>query len=92
MQMLHDHWRETAPVRALTVTAQHLVPAETSQEQICLMDAAGTQRSRLEGMEKAMQRLRGKYGAGCIAMGYVDHPELGIHQPGFHKERVLSDE
>ena len=89
MQMLHANWRETAPVRALTVTAQHLIPEDVSQEQICLLDASGTQRSRLESMEKAMQRLRGKYGTGCIAMGYVDHPELGIHQPGIKKENLL---
>ncbi len=89
MQMLYEHWCETAPVRALTVTAQHLIPEETSQEQIRLMDASDSQRSRLEGMEKAMQHLRGKYGTGCIAMGYVDRPELGIHQPGIKKENLL---
>ena len=54
-----------------------------------LMDGANMQRSRLEGMEKAMQHLRGKYGRGCIAMGYTEHPELGIHQPGSKKENLL---
>lgn len=87
MQMLHTHWQETAPVRALTVTAQHLVPEDTA-EQTGLMDNKQGQRMRLEGMEKAMQRLRGKYGTGCIAMGYTDHPELGIHQPGSKKENL----
>ena len=88
MQMLYEHWNETAPVRALTVTAQHLVP-EDAVEQTGMMDGDGRQRSRLEGMEKAMQRLRGKYGTGCIAMGYVENPELGIHQPGSKKENLL---
>ena len=88
MQLLHSHWQENAPVRALTVTAQHLILDNTA-EQTGLPAETDKQRSRLEGMEKAMQRLRGKYGRGCIAMGYTDHPELGLHQPGIKKENLL---
>lgn len=89
MCLLRTHWREQLPVRALTVTAQHLILEENTQEQLFWGNNSAMQRQRLENMEKAMQRLRGKYGRGCIAMGYVNHPELGIVQPGFRKENLL---
>lgn len=89
MHLLCTHWRANLPVRALTVTAQQLIPEESAQEQLCWTNASAARRQRLENMEKAMQRLREKYGRGCIAMGYVDHPELGIHRPGFGNENLL---
>ena len=89
MQLLHKHWKENAPVRSLTITAQQLIQESQTQEQLLLKGNDGTKRDRLENMEKAMQNLRGKYGRGCIAMGCFNHPELGIHQPGFKKENLL---
>jgi len=89
MRLLYLHWRENVPVRALTVTAQQLISEENLQEQVYLIDEAGNKRQRLERMEKAIQHLRTKYGRGCIAMGYMHHPELGIHQSGFPKENLL---
>ena len=90
MQLLHDHWRENAPVRALSVTAQNLIDETDVQEQLCLLDPVrDAKRRRLENMEKTMQDLRCKYGRGCIAMGYVKNEEMGLRQPGFRKENLL---
>lgn len=89
MHMLRKHWREDLPVRALTVTAQNLLPEADVQEQLAVNALPEGSRERFENMEKAMQQLRGKYGRGCIAMGYVDRPELGIHQPGIKSENLL---
>lgn len=90
MQLLHIHWRENAPVRALSITAQNLITEEAVQEQLCLLHPVEDgRREKLERMEMTMQSLRAKYGRGCIAMGYVDNEELGIAQPGFRKENLL---
>ena len=90
MQLLRAHWQETAPVRALTITAQQLLPdTENTQEQLLRSQTEKHKLDRLEHMEKAMQHLRGKYGRGCIAMGYVEYPEIGLHQPGRKDENLL---
>ena len=79
MQLLRENWRENAPVRALSVTAQQLLPDEHAEEQLLLgrMDSALV---KFERAEEAMQKLRRKYGRSCMAMGFVENEELGICQ------------
>ena len=75
MDLTHQLWRPPAPVRALTVTAIHLVPQENAYEQVDLFTAgAAPKKDRQEKLEAAMDRLRGKYGAGVISYGAA-HPE-----------------
>lgn len=70
MDLTNQLWKPPAPVRALTVTAIHLVPAGEAYEQVDLFTAgAAPQREKLEKIEAAMDRLRGKYGAGAISYG-----------------------
>lgn len=84
MRLLHMHWRDNAPVRALTITAQQLMPDCAVREQLCLFGKdQRTTRDKFEKAEKAMQLLRHKYGRECMAMGCAASEELGIHQPGF---------
>ncbi len=85
MALARANWQADAPVRALTVTAQDLVPADAATVQGDLMDmvngAQGARRrEKLEKLENTMQRIRGKHGAQSIAMGYVENEELGIHR------------
>lgn len=89
MQLLHANWNETHPVRALTVTVRQLVEEQRAQEQLCLLGQPADRRRKLDNMEKAMQKLRAKYGKGCIAMGYGNHPELGLYQQGIQKANLL---
>lgn len=94
MALLRENWKEEEPVRALSVTAQQLLEERKAQEQMKLWQS-NTALARFERAEKAMQKLRRKYGRGCLAMGYVENAELGIMQfcsmerglPSFVNER-----
>ena len=63
-------WKPPTPIRALTVTAIHLVREGEAYEQVDLFDAAAApQKERQEKLEAAMDRIRVKYGAGAISFG-----------------------
>ena len=65
--ILTDCWNETAPVRALTLTAQSLIPEDQAVEQFDLFDTAAPQRrAKRETLERTMDQLRAKYGTDKI--------------------------
>ena len=75
MDLTGQLWKPPAPIRALTVTAIHLVRSEDAYEQVDLFTAeAAPKKERQEKLEAAMDRLRGKYGTGVISYGAA-HPE-----------------
>jgi len=78
MQLLYRHWREAAPVRAMTVTAIQLVDEKCACEQLTLWDT-GAKRDKLERAETVMRKLQQKHGTNSISMGFLHHEELGIH-------------
>ena len=58
----------SSPVRALTVTAIYLIPADEAGAQLDLFSAdLDAKRRRLERLEGAMDMIRAKYGPGAIA-------------------------
>ena len=61
-------WRPPAPIRALTVTALHLVPERDAYVQTDLFSAPGD-REKQEKLEGAVDQIRRKYGGGAIAFG-----------------------
>jgi len=56
------------PIRMLTVTAQHLLPANQAIEQISLFDLPGIPENT-ERLERAVDRIREKYGGESIRHG-----------------------
>lgn len=80
MRLLHENWQADLPVRALSVTATQLVDDAFAQEQTSLWHAANVQLDKFERAETAMQLLRLRYGRRCIAMGFAENEELGIHR------------
>ncbi len=61
-------WNMSSPVRALTVTAIYLIPADEAGAQLDLFSAdLDAKRRRLERLEGAMDMIRAKYGPGAIA-------------------------
>ena len=68
MALADGCWNMSSPVRALTVTAIYLIPAEEAGAQMDLF-ASGQEekRRRLERLECAMDAIRAKYGPGAIA-------------------------
>ena len=69
MALTEQIWKTPSPVRALTVTAIHLVEAEDAYEQMDLFGGSAASRQRSEQLEAAMDRIRGKYGTGAITYG-----------------------
>lgn len=70
MALARELWRPPDPIRALTVTAIHLVREEEAYEQVDLFGAAAApKKERQEKLEAAMVKIRGKYGAGAISYG-----------------------
>lgn len=70
MELVEQLWKPTSPVRALTVTAIHLVQAGEAYEQMDLFTApAAPKKDKQEKLEAAMDHIRGKYGAGSIVFG-----------------------
>ena len=70
IELVHELWKSPAPIRALTVTAIHLVAEDSAYEQVDLFTAnAAPKREMQEQLEHAMDRIRGKYGSGAIVFG-----------------------
>ena len=68
--LVDELWKPPAPIRALTVTAIHLVQEGEAYEQVDLFAApAAPKREKQEKLEAAMDRIRGKYGSGSIVFG-----------------------
>lgn len=67
--LLRGCWRAEAPVRALTVTAQHLVPEGEAAEQLDFFSADSLpRRDRLERLERAVDQVRRKYGHDALSL------------------------
>ena len=67
-QLARSCWSMDSPVRALTVTALYLLPAEEAGTQLDLFGGQEQEkRERLEKLAGAMDAIRAKYGKGAIA-------------------------
>lgn len=75
MVLVDDLWSPPSPIRALTLTAIHLVPASEAFEQVNLFTQnIAPKRNRQEKLESAMEQIRSKYGGHSIVFG-ASHPE-----------------
>ena len=68
MALTEQLWKPPAPIRALTVTALHLVPEAEAYEQTDLFTAAPG-KEKLEKLEGAVDQIRKKYGGSAIVFG-----------------------
>ena len=67
MELVNELWKPPAPIRALTVTAIHLVPEDEAYEQVDLFTAASTPHTeKQEQLAAAMDHIRGKCGDRAI--------------------------
>ena len=68
MELADSCWNMSSPVRALTVTAIYLIPADEAGAQLDLFSAGqDAKRRRLERLENTLDVIRAKYGPGAIA-------------------------
>ena len=67
LDILADSWKSGAPIRALTLTAQNLVPEGEAAEQLGLFQPdAPRRRDKAEKLERVMDDLRQKYGRSAV--------------------------
>lgn len=74
MHLLTIHWlvNKKMPIRALTVGAGHLIPADEANEQLSMFSdpEASHQRENLEALEKTIDKIREKMGSKAIIFGF----------------------
>ena len=80
--ILIDWWNDNKPVRMITVCASNLIKSETETEQISFFDQPkiqqhGTNKKR----EKAVDKIRQKYGNEAIINGAIIDTDIGIQCP-----------
>ena len=68
MELVYELWKPPTPIRALTVTAIHLVQEGEAYEQVDLF-GSGPGKEKQEKLESAMDRIRKKFGADAIVFG-----------------------
>ena len=79
MELWRDNWDPRKPIRMLTVTAQNLVTPEEDLEQLALFQEEGKAlRKKQASLERAMDAIRDKYGAGAIHSAGLLGNDLGI--------------
>ena len=67
MELIRSCWDSRAPIRALTITGQNLIPEQEAAEQLNLFSASTpAKRERLERLERTVDGIRGKYGKESI--------------------------
>ena len=87
--LIRCSWNGSAPIRALTITGQNLLPEGEAVEQLDLFTAGATpRREKREQLERAMDGIRNKYGRTAIRSAItmdedIDHPagHAGIIPP-----------
>ena len=78
--LIRCSWNGSAPIRALTITGQNLLPEWEAVEQLDLFTAGATpRREKREQLERAMDGIRNKYGRTAIRSAItmdedIDHP------------------
>lgn len=76
MRLIRANWKEGAPVRAMTLTATHLIAEEEDSAQLSLFeDAEEKKRARREDLEDAVYHIRSRFGPDSISMGA---PEVAL--------------
>lgn len=70
MELIHSCWSEKAPVRSITLTGSNLVSNENAACQLSLFDD-GFDKDKFEKLDRAVDKIREKYGKNAIGMGNV---------------------
>ena len=68
VKLVEELWKPPAPIRAITLTAIHLVEEQEAYAQASLFQPQADT-GKWEKLESAVSHIRGKYGTGSIAYG-----------------------
>ncbi len=79
LDILERSWKSGAPIRAITLTAQNLIPEDEAAEQLGLFQPQEPRRrERVEKLERTMDAIRARYGKGAVytaAQAGEDRPD-----------------
>ena len=79
-RLLLENWRETKPIRMITVSASDL--SSDGATQINLFDTGEElQREKNKKIENAVDKIRQKYGTESITSGSIINTDIGIYTP-----------
>jgi len=71
MELLESCWNMGEPIRALTITAQSLIPEDEAAEQLDLFGEPPAHHDRQERLERTIDQIRKKYGKNSIQSARV---------------------
>lgn len=81
MDIIHTSWRPGAPIRAITVTAQSLVPEDEAVEQLGLFTSARHHdREKQEKLERTVDSIRSKLGRDSVGYASLKTNPVGKQQ------------
>ena len=94
MSLAEGCWNMDQPVRALTVTAIYLLPADEAGAQLDLFDRENSEkRERLEKLEGTLDQIRARYGAGAISPASTPRDPRGErHAPPPNGHRTYDED
>ena len=76
--LIRCSWNGSAPIRALTITGQNLLPEGEAVEQLDLFTTGATpRREKREQLERAMDGIRNKYGRTAIRSAITMDEDIG---------------
>ena len=88
LELVARHWKIGKPIRTLTITGEHLVPADSAEaesEQLSFFDvpsvlgkAVHVTSEREEKLEQMIDKIRNRYGSKAIIQGSLLGNDLGI--------------
>ncbi len=83
MDIIQASWNLNAPVRMLSVTATHLIPASEATEQLSLF-SGGEQLEKQEHLESTLDEIRRKFGHDAVSIAGALHNDIGLRHS--HRE------
>jgi DNA polymerase-4 len=93
MELIEGCWSWTAPVRAITITAQGLLPEDQAGDQMDLFaPQASAKREKQEKLERTMDQIRERYGRDMIRFASRETDtarEIAGEGPRENKEETL---
>ena len=75
-------WHSGKPIRALTVTASHLLTEAEFTEQLSYFDQGEEKREKVGKLESTMDEIRRRYGYDAVKSGAVLDTDIGITPSG----------
>jgi DNA polymerase-4 len=77
MELIQASWNPRAPIRMLTITGQNLTTGDGEQLSMFAGTADASHRKR-ERIERAVDKIRGKYGRDAISLAASIREDIGV--------------